>query len=105
MNYILSKTQYETLALTIKDKTASKTLTSADIILYNAVRGKPLDNGFSPLTNPGRLNAVAGGEFDAFKQAKSALQSKLKYKPSDVIEMFAGNLTAAELASIAEASK
>lgn len=105
MNYLLSKAQYQSLVLTIKDKTAFKTLTSSDIILYNIVRGKPLTNGFSPLTNLGRLNAVpgvdyGGGEYYAFNQAKATLKSLLTYKPTDIITMFNNELSVDDVKSI-----
>jgi len=51
----LDSTQYMSIINAISDLTRSKELTRADIVLYNVVRVLPINRGFTPVTNPGKI--------------------------------------------------
>lgn len=83
MNYILSKEQFQNLQQVIAAKTNDKTLTSADIVLYNIIRGKLAHHGFTPVTNTHKLEQLKKCYLTAWYAynncAAEGLQHKLKY--------------------------
>lgn len=51
----LTKEQFIAFRDAFKSLAHSKQLTSRDIILYNVIRGLPVDRGFTPITNQNKL--------------------------------------------------
>lgn len=72
--YFLNREQYLKLKAAWKELSDKKMITSADIIIYNVLRGKPIGNGFSKTTNP--LHRQRNDEWDGFNQAKEKALSK-----------------------------
>lgn len=57
--FITSKEEFLFIQKAFKEKARTKQITSTDILLYNIIRGKNVDRGFTPITNPKKLE---GGE-------------------------------------------
>jgi hypothetical protein len=74
MEHIISKEQFKHFQQQFRAKAQAKQLTAADHILYNLVRGKPLSHGFTPLTNPGRLQACQNNPMYHYEQAIKAAE-------------------------------
>ena len=54
--FVLSKEEFLQFREAFKAKAKAKTITSADILLYNLVRNKDPKNGFTPITSQVKLN-------------------------------------------------
>lgn len=68
MEYPFTKEQF----VTIKKSWADKESHSAeDHIIYNAIRGLPLDRGFTPLTLPHKISSNNCDAWNGFNQARS----------------------------------
>lgn len=70
--FIGSKQEFQFFQQAFKEKARNKQTTADDILLYNIVRGKNVDRGFTPVTNTKKL---AGGE-DAYKGMRRLTESK-----------------------------
>lgn len=70
--FIVSKEEFLFIQKAFKEKAHNKTLTAEDILLYNIIRGKDIDRGFTPVTNPTKL---ANGE-GAYKGQRRLFESK-----------------------------
>lgn len=70
--FISSKQEFEFFKQAFKEKARNKQITSNDILLYNILRGKSMDRGFTPITNPAKLN---GGE-NAYDGRRRLFESK-----------------------------
>lgn len=69
MNFIISKEQY--LSIKARWSETSNCHSAKDHIIYNVLRGFPLDRGFSPVTDSNKL-ANGAEAWQAFTQAKSS---------------------------------
>lgn len=81
MTHILTHDQFQLFQQAISAKTAAKTLTSADIVLYNIIRDKPAHRGFTPITNSNKMQSLGWTDgWTAFNNvALVQLKSQLKY--------------------------
>lgn len=70
--FIASKEEFLFIQQAFKEKARSKKTTAVDILLYNIIRGKDIDRGFTPITNPRKLS---GGE-DAYQGKRKFIESK-----------------------------
>jgi hypothetical protein len=70
--FISSRQEFEFFKQAFKEKARNKQITAEDILLYNIIRGKDLDRGFTPVTNPTKL---ANGE-DAYSGMRRLVESK-----------------------------
>lgn len=61
-----------------KIKAHNKSITTVDTILYNWARGLPLNRGFTPITNPKKLNAGQRCDY-AFTSALKELHIRLTH--------------------------
>ena len=78
----LSQEQFIAFRDAFRTLARNKSVTSADMLLYNIVRGKPADYGFTPITNKIKLSngqQYNGGFFDARFTVKSFLTNNLDY--------------------------
>ncbi len=71
-HFISSKQEFEFFKQAFKEKARNKQITAEDILLYNIIRGKDIDRGFTPITNPIKL---ANGE-DAYSGMRRLIESK-----------------------------
>jgi hypothetical protein len=106
---IQDKEQFKKIQACFKELSRSKQATAADHVFYNIVRGKPIDRGFTPITNENKLRSnYVNRPMWAFEQAKSMVnfQSKpSKYHVSHLREVFGEFITEEQWAQIAEVSK
>lgn len=56
---VLSRDDFLCARDAFKEKASAKQITAVDILLYNILRGKKMDRGFTTVTNP---NKLANGE-------------------------------------------
>lgn len=70
--FILSDEEFLSFKEVFKARAHAKQIAATDILLYNIVRGKKMDRGFTPVTNP---NKLAGGE-NAYKGMRRLFESK-----------------------------
>ena len=70
--FIGSKQEFQFFQQAFKEKARNKQTTADDILLYNIIRGKNMDRGFTPITNTKKLS---GGE-DAYKGMRKLHESK-----------------------------
>jgi len=73
MNTLLTKEQFAAYREQYLVRAHNKTLTPADIIIYNIVRGKSPRCGFTAITNTNKLNCCAFDKWQGFLQPKSHL--------------------------------
>ena len=70
--FIASKEEFTFILHAFKEKARIKNITALDILLYNIIRGKDPERGFTPITNQRKLS---GGE-DAYKGKRRFIESK-----------------------------
>ena len=70
--FVASKEEFLFIQQAFKEKARIKNITAVDILLYNVIRGKDLERGFTPITNPTKLS---GGE-DAYGGKRKFIESK-----------------------------
>lgn len=70
--FIASKEEFLFIQKAFKEKAHAKQITAEDIILYNIIRGKTVDRGFTPITNAKKLE---GGE-QAYHGMRKLFESK-----------------------------
>lgn len=70
--FITSKEEFLFIQKAFKEKARSKQITADDIVLYNIIRGKNIDRGFTPITNTTKLE---GGE-KAYHGMRKLFESK-----------------------------
>lgn len=102
--YILSKEQYQLFNEKFIEAANAKSLTSANIILNNILRGKDARRGFTPITNPTKLNHGAN-EWQGFDAARSQLVHYLRWSRKYFQEKFGLEITddmSAEITRIAQ---
>lgn len=82
MNYLITdKSQFHLYQQAFRQLANAKMATVEDHILYNLLRGKDLKRGFTPITNPVKLNAdYYKNEWRAFDQALSSLKSSIRHR-------------------------
>jgi hypothetical protein len=79
-------------------------LTVQHHLIYNALRKRNLSESFTPIKNPGKLNAVGGNPHEAFNSAKARIAACVKYNRTDWLkEPFAGTVTDEMLKELSEA--
>lgn len=79
-------------------------LTAEHHLIYNALRKRSLSKSFSPITNPGKLNAFNGRPYAAFYRAKGIIAACVKYNRTDWLkEPFGGTVTDEMLKELSEA--
>jgi hypothetical protein len=79
--FFASKEAYLSFKKAWAEKAQRKDVNSADIILYNLLRGKPSTNGFTPVTNKVKLangHSEEGAYPAALYEFKSSLAWQLK---------------------------
>lgn len=74
--FICSKEAFLFIQQAFKEKARNKQITAEDILLYNIVRGKDMDRGFTPVTNP---NKLANGE-GVYKGERRLYESRAHLK-------------------------
>jgi hypothetical protein len=57
MNHILNKDQFKQYQYAFRQRSRAKQATMLDHVLYNLLRGKKLERGFTPITNKNKLAA------------------------------------------------
>lgn len=79
MNTSITKEQFLTFRTAFKQLARDKKITSADLIVYNLMRGLHAKRGFGPITN---ANKLANGRvpYDTFKQTSHHLLWQMKRK-------------------------
>ena len=106
---IQDKQQFKKIQARFKELSRSKQATAVDHVFYNIVRGKPLDRGFTPITNENKLRSSYNNRpLWAFEQAKSAVNfgaTPSKYHVSHLREVFGEFITEEQWAKIVEVSK
>lgn len=65
----------------------ARRLTARDIMLYNMIRGLPLDRGFTNITNGNKLANGADPQY-GFKSTKSTLIGALRYSKAKMAELY-----------------
>lgn len=105
---IQDKEQFKKIQAIFKELSRSKQATAVDHVFYNIVRGKPLDHGFTPITNENKLRSTVNNPLWAFDRAKSSVNfgAKVsKYHVSDLRKLYGEFITEEQWAQIAEVSK
>lgn len=69
ISYTLSKQEFLQFQSAFKARAKTGSNSSADMVLYNIVRGKSAKHGFTPITNQIKINNGAS-EWSGFNQAK-----------------------------------
>lgn len=90
MNTLLTKEQFIIFRDAFKARARAKSITAADLLIYNVIRGHAANRGFTPITNKIKLingQAPNGGFDNARYQAK---QDLVRY--TSFVEKF-GNFT------------
>lgn len=77
----------------------SKSITPIDIVLYNIVRGYPMDRGFSPIKN---VNKLANGQKSAANLAKRRLRLAATYSPDQIVLKYNNIFGKVELRTIVD---
>jgi len=78
MTFIFEKPQFQTAQANYKSYARARSNSASDMILYNAIRGKALDHGFTPITNQNKLANGAqpmGSYHQALLSAKYAARN------------------------------
>ncbi|PPD55293.1 MAG: hypothetical protein CTY12_01420 [Methylotenera sp.] len=76
MNTLLTKEQFIIFRDAFKARARAKSITAADLLIYNVIRGHEANRGFTPITNKIKLingQAPNGGFDNARYQAKNDL--------------------------------
>lgn len=86
-DFILSKDQFLTFQTAFKRLAQAKEVTASDMMLYNIVRGKPINNGFTPITNTTKL---FNGMYPNMgcSQAKHELRDRLSVRGQALVSKF-----------------
>lgn len=87
INSSLSREQFLEFRAAYRALANDRQLTARDIMLYNMIRGLPLNRGFTNITNANRLANGANPEY-GFKSAKSTLIGSLRYAKTKMVERF-----------------
>ena len=59
----LSNEQFEIFTIAWKQQAHGKNITGRDMLIYNAIHCRPINTGFTPLTNPKRIENGHRGAF------------------------------------------
>jgi len=106
---IQDKQQFKKIQAIFKELSRSKQATADDHVFYNIVRGKPIDRGFTPITNANKLRSTVNNTpLWAFERAKSSVNfgAKIsKYHVSSLRKLYGEFITEEQWAQIAEVSK
>lgn len=73
MNSTITQHQFKNFRDAFKARATNKSTSATDHILYNIVRGKSLDYGFTAITNSSKLKN-GSTPFQMFNEAKSVLR-------------------------------
>ena len=76
--FILSKEQFTQYNARFISTAHAKNLTAGDMLLNNILRNKDIRRGFTPITNPVKLNHGAN-EWQGFDAARSELRHSLRW--------------------------
>lgn len=104
--YTLSKPEFIRFQSAFRKLASNKSIDSGDIVLYNLIRGCAIDRGFSPVTNPNKLNNGWAAQ-QSFSYAKSYAKGRLtsrnsRWNPTDYIKIrFGIELTDEQLTELA----
>lgn len=93
----MSYTTNHVFAAQFKKLAHLKSVTATDLILYNIVRGYPLDRGFSPFTNTIK---IINGHRSGFMQAKTDLSYLIRYRPDQLVSRYNNIIGKVELNTI-----
>lgn len=97
-SYLFSRDQFQSFRTYFRTCAADRQLEPTDMLLYNMIRGLPLDRGFSPITNPIKI-ANGAAPYLSFEQAKSTLRWTLKRNAADFKKKY--NITDEQVATLA----
>jgi hypothetical protein len=78
MTFIFQKPEFQTLQAAFRQQFHNKTCSASDMIMYNIIRGRSPDKGFTPATRPSKLNNGYPAWY-AFAEAKRTARSQLKH--------------------------
>lgn len=78
-SFIFTKEEAMSIISTFKECARAKKVSALDMVIYNLARGKEPRRGFTPITNPFKLNSNANDPFNGYKQASQALIRHLRY--------------------------
>lgn len=99
-SYTLSRDQFQSFRTYFRTKANDRRLEPVDILIYNMIRGLPLDRGFSPVTSPIKI-ANGAQPWMSLDQAKASLRWKMKKYPAEFKKMFDDNITDEQMATFA----
>jgi len=71
----LSNEQFEIFTIAWKQQAHGKNITGRDMLIYNAIHCRPINTGFTPLTNPKRIE---NGHRGAFSEHVSLLANTIQ---------------------------
>ena len=91
--FILSKEQYQLFNEKFIEAANAKSLTAGNMILNNILRNKDARRGFTPITNPIKLNHGTD-TWQGYLEARSHLISDLRWSRKMLKEKFGINVTA-----------
>lgn len=86
-NFICSKEQFQIFSEHFTAAANAKRLTSSDILLNNIIRGKDVRRGFTPITNPTKLNSGTKA-WQGFDAARGQLIANLRYSCADIARQY-----------------
>lgn len=86
-DYILSKDQFIVFQTAFKRLAQAKEITAEDMVLYNILRNKPIDHGFTPITNKTKLFNGMQPRL-GFTQAKNELRHKIRVTGCNLVKRF-----------------
>ena len=73
-NFVTTKNVYDGFIANWKDRAAKRNFSAADMIVYNFIKGRPLDKGFSPIIKPQKIDSNNCDPMNGFTQAKRAIR-------------------------------
>jgi hypothetical protein len=88
MEFILNKEQFQEAQKHWKKFAQARKATSSDMLIYNLIRGKAADFGFTPISNKRKLDNNGNDPFQNFKLAKSNARYELKWNQTPLETIF-----------------
>lgn len=91
-SYILSKEQYQQFAAGFTARARTKNISSGDMLLYNIIRNKDVHRGFTPITNPSKINHGMNA-WQGFVDARQTLNQQIRWSKDQLKSKFGVEFT------------